>query len=262
MEETKMTRTSLRKLEDLAANLPSRDLDVLRDIEARRYVTSGQVQRLRFGSASAQRIANRVLNRLKYHGLVTALPRRIGGVRGGSGDIVWALTPAGFRLLHLDDVNQPRRKWFAPSRRFEEHTIAIAELDVQLRGIAGVTVTAAQFEPACWRDYGNGHKLKPDLYAVTESGEYQDCWLFEVDSGVEMPSQVMKKCMEYQDYYHSGMEQRATGIFPRVVWLVPDSKRKETIQRYIRENPALRQKGLFLVIVPEELEPLIRKGAA
>jgi len=265
MDETKETRSSLRQLEFLAANLPPRDLDILRDIEARRYMTSGQIRRLRFWDAStpgsAQRIANRVTSRLKGHGLIFPLDRRIGGVRGGSGENVWALTPSGFRLLRLDDSNLPRKRGFEPSRRFEEHTLAIAELDVQLRSIAGVTVTQAQFEPACWREY-NGRRLKPDYFTVTVSGNYEDFWFFEIDLATESPSQVVAKCEQYQDYYRSGVEQRATGIFPRVVWVTLNSKRRESIERHIRASRTLRQKDLFLVILPNELDPTIRRGAA
>ena len=266
MDETKITRSSLRQLEFLAAELPPRDLDVLQIVEERRYITSGQVRRLRFdGEAgspgSAQRIANRVLQRLNGHGLIVPLDRRIGGVRGGSGKNVWALTPAGFRLLHLYDEGLPRKRGFEPSRRFEAHTLAIAELDAQLRGIAGVTVTQAQFEPACWREY-NGRRLKPDYFVVTCCGDYEDFWFFEIDLATETPSQIVLKCEQYQDYYSSGTEQRASGVFPRVVWVVPDGKRRAAIERHIRASRTLRQKDLFLIVLPDELEHTIREGAA
>jgi len=263
MEEAKQTRISLRQLKLLAEQMPSRDLDVLRDIEARRYMTSGQICRLRFGSAgtpgSAQRIANRVINRLKGHGLIVPLNRRIGGVRGGSVDNIWAQTPAGFRLLHLDEDNTTRKRVFEPSQRFAEHTLAVTELDVQLRSIQGIAVVEVQFEPDSWRDCGQ-RSLKPDLYAVTSVGDYEDYWFFEVDLATESPLRVVAKCMQYQEYYYSGVEQRMTGVFPRVVWVVPNSKRRESVWRHMREDRALKEKDLFLIILPDELEHLVRTG--
>ena len=261
MHEIKASRRSLRRLENLAAYMPPRDMDVLRDIEERRYMTSGQVRRLRFGGAAAQRITNRVLNRLKGHGLIDTIGRRVGGPQGGSGDYAWALTPVGYRLLHLHEDGLPRRRWFEPSRRFEEHTLAVAEVDIRLREVAGVKVKQAQFEPASWREY-NGRRLKPDYFAMTCNGDYEDFWFFEVDLGSEIPSKVAAKCVEYQDYYRSGTEQRAAGVFPRVVWVTPDKERRDVIERYIRDSGELRQKDLFLVILPEELEHTVREGAA
>ena len=260
---TPATRNPRRQLEFLAAHMPPRDLDVLSDIGIRRYMTSGQICRLRFGTAgtpgSAQRIANRVINRLKGHGLVISLNRRIGGKRGGSGDNIWALTPAGFRLLHLDEENQPRKRNFEPSQRLMEHTLAIVELDIQLRSMEGVAITEAQFEPACWRKYDE-RRLKPDYYAATAVGRFEDHWFFEIDLATETPYKVVDKCKQYQDYYYSNEELRRIGIFPRVVWVTPDEKRRETIRRHIREDRALTAKKLFFVIVPGELEHMVRTG--
>ena len=263
MEEAGQMRVSLRQLEYLAVNMPPRDMDVLRDIEARRYMATGQICRLRFGTAgtpgSARRIANRVTNRLKEHGLLVSLNRRVGGVRGGSGDNIWSLTPAGYKLLHLDEEGLPRKLNFEPSQRFAEHTLAVTELDVQLRGIEGVEVKEVQFEPACWRDYGQ-NRLKPDYYAFTAVGRFEDHWFFEIDLATEKPQKVTAKCKQYQDYYYSNEELRRIGIFPRVVWVTPDEKRRDTIRRHIREDRALTAKKLFFVIVPGELEHMVRTG--
>ena len=263
MDEAKLMRVSLGQLEFLAMHMPPRDLDVLRDLEIRRYMTSRQICRLRFGTAStpgsAQRIANRALNRLRGHGLIVSLNRYVGGVRGGSRDNIWALTPAGYRLLHLGEENLLRKLNFEPSQHFSEHTLAVAELDVQLRGIEGVAVTEVQFEPACWREYRQC-RLKPDFFVVTSVGEYEDYWFFEIDLTTERPTRVVAKCVQYQDYFHSGIEQRKTGIFPRVVWVAPDKKRQEDLRRYIREGKAIQLKDLFLVITMDELEHLIREG--
>jgi hypothetical protein len=53
------------------------------------------------------------------------------------------------------------------------------------------------------------------------------------------------------------MEQKNTGVFPKVVWLAPDKKRKQTILRHIRENLG-EYADLFVVIVFEELDSLTK----
>ena len=260
--EALATNSSPRRLELLSEQLTARDLAILRDIEARRYVTSGQIRRLWFGGAgkpgTVQRNTNRALGRLQGHGLLTPLKRSIGGARGGSRENIWALAPAGFKLLHKGE-DMPRKHKFEPSQRFAEHTLAISELDVRLRKIAGVAVTQSEFEPTSWRSY-NGRTLKPDYFAVTNVGEYEDFWFFELDLATEMPSQVQSKLQEYQDYFRSGEEQRKTGIFPRVVWVAPDKKRQDDLRRYIREGKSIQLKDLFVVITLDELEHLIREG--
>lgn len=263
-QETSAERLSLHRLQQLAAQLPPRDLDILRDLEERRYMTSGQITRKHFTSASnaasAQRSANYVINRLCQHGLILSLARRIGGVRGGSKGFVWSLTTSGYRFLHLDGGEIPRRRTFEPSPYFVEHTLAISELELQLRSINGITVTELQLEPACWRDY-SGAKLKPDLFAITSDGEYEDHWFFELDLATETPARVVDKCRQYQNYFRTNAEQRKYGVFPLVVWVVPDQRRKASLRDCIRQCRELQHKNLFTAILPDELEAFIRKGA-
>lgn len=252
-------RLSLRRLEQLADQLPARDFDILRDLETRRYMTSGQIARKYFSHAS-QRSANYVIQRLNQHGLINPLARRIGGVKGGSKGFVWSLTTAGYRLLHLDGKTIPRRRSFEPSPRFVEHTLALTELDLQLRGIDGITVTEVQFEPDCWRDHG-GSKLKPDLFAITTNGTYEDYWFFELDLDTETAVCILGKCRQYQNYYRTNAEQRKHGVFPLVVWVVPNERRKTSLREHISQSKELHHKNLFKIILPDELETLIRKGA-
>jgi ribosomal protein S11 len=267
-EET-AARISRKQLEQLAGNLEDRQHAILQAMQHTRFMTSGQVADFGFGDAAtpsaAQRAANRTLHHLQDNGLISSLERRVGGARAGSSSFVWGLTNPGFRLLNLDsDTDQPRKRPFEPSPRFLNHTLGVTELYIQLLGMNGVTITDIQFEPQCWRDYtGTGgikEQLKPDLYAVTTDGTYDDSWYFELDLATETPARVISKCEQYEGYYNSNAEQRQSGVFPLVVWLVPDSKRKEAVQSHIAQSP-LRHKDLFTVIVPEELEGRIRQGA-
>jgi len=95
--------------------------------------------------------------------------------------------------------------------------------------------------------------------AATVSGEYEDRWFFEVDLDTESPANVIEKCQRYHQYYRSGLEQKASGVFPLTVWVVPDKKRRERLSAHIRDAFA-KQPRLFAVITVEELERLIRDG--
>jgi len=71
---------------------------------------------------------------------------------------------------------------------------------------------------------------------------------------------VLDKCRRYAHYYRTGAEQRETGVFPLVVWIVPNGKRKSNLRRYIDECRELQLKSIFLVITPDEFETLICEG--
>ena len=263
-EET-AARISRRQLENMAVDLQGRDQAILQALESSRYMTSGQISRQHFEAdhanpSAAQRAANRAMHRLQDYGLISSLNRRVGGVKGGSAGYVWGLTPPGVRFMNLGADDQPRKRNFEPSPRFVEHTIGVSELNVQLLGMAGIAIVNIQFEPNCWRSYSD-KTLKPDLYAVTSDGEYEDSWFFELDLATEAPSRVIAKCEQYQDYYRSGMEQSDNGVFPMVVWIVPSPKRRDSLQGQIQQSAALTDKGIFIFVLPDELEALIRKGA-
>lgn len=263
-------RLSRKRLAELEMALGERDKAVLSAIQRHRYLLTGQVQRLLFADAAtataALRAASRCLKKLKSLGLVCTLSRRIGGVRAGSGSLVWYISHAGERLLRLHDHKPaPVRRFFEPSPYFLAHTLAVAEISLQLTELCreqGITLSALQLEPECWRSYsehGTHLSLKPDLYAATVSGEYEDRWFFEVDLDTESPAKVIEKCRRYHQYYRSGLEQKAAGVFPLTVWVVPDTGRRDRLTAAIRAAFD-RQPRLFAVITGDELAQLIRYG--
>jgi len=257
-------RMSRKQLENMAVDFQGRDRAIMEALENCRYMTTGQVADFGFSDhanqGAAQRAANRTMNRLREMGLTSALDRRIGGVRAGSSSLVWGLTNPGSRLLNLDSDTPVRKRHFEPSAQFLNHTLGISGLYTQLLGCAGITVVEVQFEPSCWRNYGSAI-LKPDLYAVTSDGVYEDYWFIELDLATEAPSRVADKCGQYEAYYNTGAEQNNIGIFPAVVWIVPDEKRRKTVKNHIAQSRELQHKNLFTVILPDELEALMRKGA-
>ena len=264
-------RLSQRCLEEIAPTLGERDKGILAAVRKWRYLTTNQIRQLHFNSASTLtaglKATNRNLNKLADLGLINALKRRIGGVRAGSGSRIWYVTDNGERLLRLGDNGvRPRKRSFEPSPHFLEHTLAVAECYIQLFKLCGrhdLKLVGVQPEPECWRPYSHKGKiitLKPDMFAATNCGDYEDRWFIEIDLDTEAPVTIVEKCRRYHDYYRSGLEQKQHEVFPLTVWIVPDAARKESISTHIRDEFKKLPK-IFIVITPDELEPLIRQGA-
>ena len=263
----RLARQHLLKLEE---HLTAREHSVLITILKYRFLTSDQVGRLFFQSCttktSRSRNQNLLLQKLNEYGLIRPLERRIGGVGGGSGMQIWHLTEAGYKLLTLNEPDTMKRKRFLePSPQFLEHTLAIAECMVQLTLICryshDLELMAVDTEPTSWRrfnDNGTPTYLKPDMFAITNYDNYEDRWFIEIDLSSESPRTVVDKCDQYLRYYYSGIEQKETGMFPFVVWIVKDETRKERLKEYIRDG-IKGQPKMFLVITPDELEKLLRQ---
>ena len=118
--EEERRRLSRQQLEEASASLGERDREIIRAIQRYRYLLTGQIQRLYFLDAAtpsaALRAASRALKKLREMGLIDHLARRIGGVRAGSGGLVWYLTHAGERLLRLREQSaSPMRPYTEPS---------------------------------------------------------------------------------------------------------------------------------------------------
>jgi len=104
-----------------------------------------------------------------------------------------------------------------------------------------------QSEPWCWRRYPSGlggdGVLRPDLFAVLGTSDYELRWFIEVDRGTEHLPTLIRKCRLYDAYYQSGIEQAQHRVFPRVAWLMSSPRRVEQLQRAIQKdrqlNPAM-----------------------
>jgi hypothetical protein len=172
------------------------------------------------------------------------LPRRIGGVRAGSASIIYGLGPAGRRLLARTGFeSRPLR---APGERYIRHTLAITELVVRLAEAdrAGtLELLETQTEPQCWRGFlgvlGERVVLKPDLFLrVGAGGVMEDRWAVEVDLATEARPTIRAKAERYLAHYRSGEEQRQSGIYPRVIWAVPDWHRGGHVRDALSSLPS------------------------
>jgi hypothetical protein len=250
-------------LTELSRLLSERDWAILDVVAAHRFLTTAHVEQFYFcahsSPASAARVCRRVLERLETHRLLERPIRRIGGLQAGSASSIWMLTSTGQRLRNLRAGLGAVGRVREPGERFIAHYLAIADTHLALlqAGRAGqLELSEVQIEPACWRTYtglgGSREVLKPDLYAVTLSGEYEDHWFIEVDRSTESIPTLLKQCQQYETYRRTGNEQQARGVFPLVVWVVPDNSRQAKLQSALRTAHSLPS-DLFRITTIERL---------
>lgn len=256
-----------QKIEHLETLLTARDGRILEDLEAMRALSTRQIQRLHLPAgegglhatqSTATRLTIRVLQRLEGHGFIARLQRRIGGSVRGSAATIWHLASAGERLLRARRGDPSRRRYGTPSRSFLSHTIAVAEVAVSVReqsALGAFELIELSGEPNCWRTFpgpGGVETVKPDLYVAVADDEVEVHAFLELDRGTEHLPTVLRKCLLYQRYRATGIEQTTLGTYPVVVWAVPDERRAALLRTAIRREPDLPD-ALFTVTTHEDV---------
>jgi hypothetical protein len=224
--------------------LSRRQCAVLADLDRVRLLSGRQIERLHFAGlatpnarGSARR---RTLGGLVANGLVTILPRRIGGERAGSAGLVYTLDARGHRLLAEAESpgHRVRRPW-PIGWPFVQHSLAVAELYVRLRELeTGGSIRLLHFaaEPGSW--YRSPHGvLKPDAWTVFETGQWEEHWWLEVDRATESLPTLERKLAHYVTFAANG-PPGPLGVTPRVLLTVPDATRLATAQQVIDNLPA------------------------
>lgn len=243
-------RSQQDRLRALGGRLSDRDQAVLTDLVRLRFLTAGQIASLHFTAIAKPltrtRRVQHQLARLVELDLVRRLERRQGGVRAGSSGFTYTATAEGQRLAALL-AGQPipsARSLREPGSRTVAHTLAGSALYVALveADRAGVLeLFTHESEPTCWRGFvgpiGEPRWLKPDAFVVVATPEYVYRAMIEIDQATEGSQTLRRKLATYVDYWRSGREQQAHDVFPRVVWIVPDEQRAQTIQLLIDELP-------------------------
>ncbi|MGO4858958.1 replication-relaxation family protein [Arthrobacter sp. 2MCAF14] len=256
---------------EILARLSARDRSILLGLAAHRYLSTTQLQRLFFydhkSQQGATRATVRVLQRLHEQQLVTRLQRRVGGFSGGSRAFVWTVSDTGERTIgELQGSRGKRRNNKLPSAHHLEHLLAVTDarlalIEADRKG--AFTITKTEMEPDCWRPYLNRHgqpaHIKPDLYAVTQTPEFEDHWMIEVDRDTEHLPVILRKCLAVQLYHDRGIEQQRHGVFPLTVWVVPDQARRQKIEAAINEEVDLSNE-LFRVVEMSGLAALVAGG--
>lgn len=270
--ERRARRVSGSQLTDLQHVLSERDHAVLASLYQHPFLTSRQLQLLHFHDHAtedaAARICRRVLGRLHHLLIIEHLERRIGGVRAGSASFVWRVGLIGDRLLRHASNEPGRARRKEPSLRHLDHCLAVADCHLALITAARahqLELLRVATEPACWRHYlgvgGAREVLKPDLYAVTATGEYEDHWFIELDRATESLPTLLRKCAQYEAYRRTGHEQDSAGVFPLVIWIVPDEQRAAKLRAAIVATRGL-DTALFRVTIPRHFVALARGSAA
>ena len=231
-----------KRLYELRARLSDRDWQVIATLARVRVATSSQLEVLHFSEVS-RRMARKRLASLVAQRVLARLPRTVGGFESGSTGHVYALDVAGQRLADLGGPGRLRRPWRLGTA-FLAHSLAISDVYVRLvlaERAGSVRLVRFVGEPGSWRSFygpGGGRvTLKPDAYVVLAGDGYEDHWLLEVDRGTESAPTLARKCSLYRSYWQSGIEEADGGIFPRVLWLVPDEQRAATLRQVIRRQP-------------------------
>jgi len=258
-----VSRVSVARLTALADGMPLRDRQIVETVARLTLVSGRQLINLFFyeiGNPSTQsRRARRVLGRLVEQRALDHLERRRGGVGGGSSAWVYALGPAGRRMMaYWAGEGLPRsRGAYEPGAMWTAHTLAVSDLYVGLRQAerAGrVELLSFNAEPACWRRYtrlgGATGTLKPDAYVRLGVGEFEDSFLVEVDLGSERRGQLIRQHRVYREYFRAGVEQTKAGVFPGVLWIVPDERRLTLLADIHRGLPE-QARRLFTVTTSE-----------
>ena len=236
-------KVTSKRLHQLRASMSDDDWQIIGTLARVRVASSSQLVDLHLSHLTLRR-AQRKLARLVDSRVLARLPRTVGGLQGGSSGHVYALDVAGQRLADLVRDGRVRRPW-ALGTQFLGHSLAIT--DVYMRLVLAErsgSLRLARFvgEPASWRSFfgpGGGRvTLKPDAYAVVTTGGYEDHWFLEVDLDTEHTPAIASKCGTYRGYWRSGYEEARTGVFPRVLWLVPTMRRVAVVQQVIQRQPA------------------------
>ena len=243
-------------------------------VAAHRFATTTQLARLtalEYASpASALRQTQRHLASLAQQRLLTSLERRVGGWQGGSAVTIWAATTRGQRLVAVDEGEEvPRRQRPREvSTTFLDHLLAITEVRTGIEEAVrqeADTEAAVALEPDCWRTAlspsGQPQVLRPDLAVTVTSPAYEDRYLMEVDRATENPGRVIATCWRYQEHQATSAQASDDGVFPLVVWLVPNDRRRHRLERAIAHSTGLLH-DLFRVIRLDQLPTLIHGGPA
>lgn len=203
------------------------------------------------------RAGRRALKRLTDWRVLDPLPRRVGGERAGSSGMVYTVGIAGAKLLARR--GQPANRLEAPGALYVAHTLACTELVVALGEASGsgmLECIEVQSEPECWRTFlaGLGARLtlKPDLFVrvAVPGSSFEDRWYVEVDLATEATGTVLAKAKRYLAHHRSGSER----VHPKVLWVVPDTRRAERIQSALGRLPVEAQRMFAVCLTSDVVE--------
>lgn len=261
-------RIGPQELRAFRRRLDDRALAIVRQVAELRLMSGGQIMDIHFpvgvhrSAIGASRAAWRTLVQLTDMQLLSRSGRQLGGIRGGSTGYIYALGSVGKRLLEDDGR---RYRFHEPSLAFVDHTLAVSQLAVDLIKAsrdAEFELLELEAEPSCWRTWSGlaGRQvLRPDLFVAIGKDDYEHRYFIEMDRASTHIPAVLRKCQIYQAYYQSGSEQAAHGVYPRVVWVVPDQARADRLGHAIAKANSLLGR-MFIISTTDEASKRLTEG--
>ncbi len=227
-------RVTAAEAHRIASTLTDDDRRVVELLSICRVATGGQLSGLLWpDTPTGRRTSKRHLAKLTKLSVTARIYRRLGGPGGGS-RLVYALDVVGQRLAFASPsrVRRPR----TPGTMFLDHAVAVTETYIRLRRAEAsgrIELRGFNTESQAWRAYpgpsGRPITLKPDAYAEWVDQHWEHAAFLEIDQATEHPGRVARKADQYLRYWSTGIEQEALGLFPSVIWIVPDDHRRDQL---------------------------------
>lgn len=234
------------------AALSPRDAQVVELVGRFRLVGAEQIRAVLFTTQSSKTPMDRALKRLTNAGYLARIGRMVGGFGGGSGQYVYQLGRAGWRLLG-------KGGGYRPLRVIDHHTLMIAECFVMLKRLergGELTVLRYEADPASRRTVGD-IPLTPDAYVelgVSALKRKYSFWL-EIDRDTENAETIRGKCVRYWRAFQTWDGD----VFPYIVFVVPDVTRRRELMRVVAGGPNEAQE-LFRVGALDTFTELIHRS--
>ncbi|MGO4470363.1 replication-relaxation family protein [Arthrobacter sp. M-10] len=226
------------------SRMTTRDAAIIQAVDQFGQLTSGHIWHCYFDNTNKNSM-DRVLKRLVALKLLARVERRlVGGNGGGSGQYVYQLGAVGHDFL------DKRGKYVPQHRTVKQHMLEIAdaysefftaELDSKIRILNLLT------EPNSHMDI-QGTKVRPDLYIEFElvgQGEGRSLWI-EVDRGFESLPVIAEMVKRYVHVFKYATKRDMERV-PSVVFLVPDDRRKRSIESVVRREVEEELQYMFSV---------------
>lgn len=223
--------------------IDERDYKVIYLVSEFKQLTSMHIRELLFHDLASPTPCKRTLRRLVERKYLAPMEwRLIGGMRGGSGQLVYQLGPAGWRMLRTEP--------YRPARAISYHTLEVGhtylEL-VRLERAGRFKISGYAVESEAWITV-NGFDVRPDLYVETQMPDgHMVKSNLEIDLGSEGEKQLRGKLAAYV-YAFNHVDAAQFPIWPRTVWIVPDELRARQLRRLINQLPEDEQQ-LFKVCI-------------
>jgi hypothetical protein len=210
--------------------ISSRDLQIIAFVSRFGQVTLKHIEGHFFGSHKSNTSVKVVLRRLVNQKLLVRVERRtVGGANGGSGQYVYILGYAGWRMSDSKDA-------YSQARTVNYHSLAIVETFMSIHGAQNEQTQIIRYEV----DEESSVKINyipinPDLYLELRLGSVERRVWVEVDLGTERPKQLKDKLSRYHEAWKDAPDK--WNPWPLVVWVLPDEKRKAELDSLIAQQP-------------------------